>query len=116
MDENKKAWYDTEESRAYEEAVEKIKKAVVEDSAPFDEAASRVEVKDEKLRSAIASDALKVLIAEMHFLKKKSLEEVADALKLPLKRVAEARKEMVAEIEADAIQRYKDSLGQGGNA
>ncbi|MGD8352206.1 MAG: hypothetical protein PVG55_04350, partial [Nitrospirota bacterium] len=87
-----------------------------ESSTPFDEAASQVEVEDEELRKAIVSDALKVLIAEMHFLKKKSLEEVAEALKLPLERVAEARREMVEEIEADAIQRYKDSLGQGGNA
>ncbi len=114
--EEKRAWYDTDESRAYEEAVNKIKSAVVEHSMPFDEAASQVEVEDEELRKSIVSDALKVLIAEMHFLNKKPLEEVAEALKLPVGRVAEARKEMVEELEADAIQRYKDSLGQGGNA
>jgi len=112
---NEMPWYETEEDRLYEEAVKNIK-AAVEGGTPFEEAASRIEVKDEALRASAASDALKLLIAEMHFMKGRPLGEVADALKLPPGRVEEARREMVEEVEAAAIEKYKESLKQGGNA
>ncbi len=114
--ENEKPWYETEEDRIYEDAVKKIKAAVLEDSVPFDKAASQVEVENEQLKSSVVSDALKLLIAELHFMKQIPLDEVADALKLPLKKVEDARKEMIAEVEAAAIEKYKESLNQGGNA
>jgi len=108
-------WYETEEDRLYEEAVNSIKSAV-ENSVPFDEAAAKIDVKDEGLKAAIVADALKVLIAEMHFMKKVSLDEVANALKVPLKKVEDAKKEMLEEVEQAAIEKYKESLGQEGNA
>jgi hypothetical protein len=115
MEDEKNAWYDNAENRAYEEAVNSVK-AAVEAGVAFDEAASKVSLKDESLREAAISDALKVLIAEMHFMKKLPVGEVADRLKLPLERVERARREMIEEVEAAAIEKYKQSLGQEGNA
>ena len=115
MDDEEKAWYDTEENRAYEDAVNAIKEAV-EAGTAFDEAAAKVGLKDESLTSLAITDALKLLIAEMHFMKGLSLTEVSEKLKLPLKRVESTKREMISEIEAEAIQKYKESMGQEGNA
>lgn len=114
--ENERPWYETEEDRIYEEAVNAIKSAVLQDSKPFDEAAAKTGVEDETLRASIISDALKLLIAEIHFMQKKPLEEMAESLKLPLKKLEETKKEMIREVEAAAIEKYKESLEQGGNA
>lgn len=111
----KRPWYETDEDRLYEEAVNSIKNAV-ENSVPFDEAAAKIDVKDEGLKAAIVADALKVLIAEMHFMKKASLDEVAKALKISLKKVEDAKKEMLEEVEQTAIEKYRESLGPQGNA
>jgi len=115
MEDEQQAWYDTDEDRAYEDAVNAVK-AAVESGTAFDEAASKIDLGDKSLTDTAISDALKLLIAEMHFMKHKSLEEVAEKLKLPIDRVEGTRREMVAEVEADAIQKYKESMGQGGNA
>jgi hypothetical protein len=115
MDEQKKAWYDTPENREYEEAVNSVKEAV-EGGMPFDEAAAKISLKDQSLREAAVSDALKVLIAEMHFTRKLPLTEVSEKLRLPLERVEAAKREMIQEVEAAAIEKYKQSMGQEGNA
>lgn len=112
------AWYDDlpkEEEELYNESVRRIKSAV-EKSMSFEQATGLIDVKDEKLKAAIIDDALKVLIAEMHFARKKSVEDVAKALKLPPKRVAQARTEMLAQVEQAAIEAMKADRGQKGNA
>jgi hypothetical protein len=113
--EEQKPWYETEEDRVYAEAITSIK-AAVEGGASFDEAASGLDVKDKALRDAVVSDALKVLIAEMHLMGKTPIEELAGKLGLPLEKLEQARKEMMADLEAAAIEKYKESLGQEGNA
>jgi hypothetical protein len=113
-----KPWYadlTPEEDAAYTEAVNRVT-AAVRQSVPFGKAAELVEVEDEGLRAAILDDALKVLIAEMHFAGKKPLGEVAGALGLPLDRVEKARDEMLREVEDAAIEAYKSKLGEAGNA
>jgi hypothetical protein len=114
-DEQQKPWYESEEDRAYAEAVNSVK-AAVEGGAPFDEAAAKIDLKDDALRAAAVSDALKVLIAEMHLIGKTPLDVLAAKLALPLERLEQARKEMMADLEAAAIEKYKESLGQEGNA
>jgi hypothetical protein len=113
--EQQKPWYESEEDRVYAEAVNSIK-AAVESGASFEEAAAKIDVKDEALRDAVVSDALKVLIAEMHLMQKTPLEELAGKLKLPIERLEQVRKEMLADLEAAAIEKYKESQGQEGNA
>lgn len=108
-------WYETEEDRAYAEAVNSVKAAVA-DGATFDEAAAKIDLKDDALRAAAVSDALKVLIAEMHLIGKIPLEVLAKKLDLPLERLEKARKEMMADLEAAAIEKYKESMGPQGNA
>ncbi len=115
------AWYDDlpkEQGQLYDESVRRIKSAV-EKSMSFEQAASLLDVKDDALRAAIVDDALKVLIAEMHFAHKKTVEEVAKALKLSPELITKARAEMLGEVEQSAIDAYKaehGSQGPEGNA
>lgn len=112
------AWYDDlpkEEEALYDESVRRIKSAV-EKSMSFEQATGLIDVPDERMKAAIIDDALKVLIAEMHFARKKSVEDVAKALKLPPKRIQQARAEMLAQVEQAAIDAMKSERGQSGNA
>lgn len=100
----------------YEESVRRIKSAV-EKAMSFEQAVKLIDVKDASLKAAIIDDALKVIIAEMHFVRKKSVDEVAKALKLPAERITKARQEMLADVEQAAIDAYKSQSGQQqGNA
>ena len=110
------AWYDDlpeEQEKLYEESVRKIKSAV-EKSMSFEQATSLLEVEDDHLKAAIIDDALKVLIAEMHFAHKKTVEEVARTLKLTPERVTQARTEMLGEVEQSAVDAYKQEHGHKG--
>jgi hypothetical protein len=113
-----KPWHEgmkSDEDRLYEESVKRIKSAVNQ-SLTFEQAAGLIEVEDDALRAAILDDALKVLIAEMHFSGGKSLEELARKLRLPVKRLLRAKEEMLKEVESAAIEKFKESTKQSGNA
>ncbi len=113
------AWYsglpESEEDRLYTESVNRIKTAV-EQGLGFEEAAKLVEVKDAEARESILDDALKVIIAEMHFAKQEQLEKLAKKLKLPIEKLMKARQEMLADVELAAIEKFKEETGQSGNA
>lgn len=114
-----KSWDDefaSDEDVVYEEAVRKIRDGVLKESLTFREAASRVVVDDRELESFIMEDALKVLIAEMHFVAGKTVKEVSSALGIPIEVVERAKNEMLKEVEAEAIEKYRSSTGQVGNA
>jgi len=104
----------SEEDRIYEESVRRIQSAVKQ-SMPFGQAVKLIDVEDEGLRNAIIDDALKVLIAEMHFSgKKMSLKDVSGMLKLPLKKLEIAKAEMLKDVEAAAVESYKQSMADQG--
>jgi len=110
------AWYDDlkdDDARFYEESINRIKKGV-EQEMTFEQAVSLVDVKDDKLKAAIIDDALKLLIAEMHFVAKKSIEDVAKKLRLSKDAVTKARQEMLDSVEDSAIEAYKKEHGQQG--
>lgn len=107
--------FDSEEDRLYEDAVRRIREGVKR-SLSFDEAVAAIGVDDPALKADIVDDALKVLIAEMHFAAGRPLAEVAQALRLPLERLERAKREMLRDVEDAAIEQYKTSMGQSGTA
>ncbi|MDA8169988.1 MAG: hypothetical protein M0Z59_09900 [Nitrospiraceae bacterium] len=113
------AWYEglpqAEADRIYEESIKRIKSAV-EQGMSFEQAAGLVDVKDGDLKKSILGDALKVMIAEVHFMAGMELPELARKLKLPLKVLEDAKKEMLADVEEAAIQKFKEESGQSGKA
>jgi len=110
------AWYDDlpdDDAKAYEESVNRIKKGVEQDMT-FEQAASLVVIKDEMVRASVIDDALKLLIAEMHFVARKSMDDVAKKLRLSRDVVMKARQEMLDSVEDAAIEAYKKEHGQQG--
>lgn len=103
------AWYDgapvPEEDKLYFESVRRIKNAA--GSMGFEQACALIELKDEKLRSEIIEDALKVIIAEEHFQKQVPLSELARRLRLPAERLENARKQMLLDVEDEAVRKWK---------
>jgi len=110
-------WYDglsddtfhTEEDKKYKEAVEKIKDAV-KSGMGFDDACASVNIEDAGLKKIIIDDALKVLIAEMHFAQKMPAEIVAEKLKIPVERVNAARDSMLEEVKETAVKAYNRGI------
>lgn len=107
------AWFDDlsdEDSKFYEESVERIKKGV-EQGMGFEQAASLVEFKRPEMKSSVLDDALKVILAEKHFVGQASIDDLAKTLRLPQARLMKARKEMIEAVTQAAIEKYKSEMG-----
>jgi len=109
--------YTQEEGLIYDDAMVKIRKGM-ENGLSFSEAFSMVDVQDPELRHFVEDDALKVLIAEMHFEKGVPLPQVADTLKVSLKTLNIAVTEMLEDIGTTAagIYRQNNPVGPIGHA
>jgi len=109
--------YTPEERLIYSEAIIKIRKGV-ENGLSFSEAFSMVDVQDPELKHFIEDDALKVLIAEIHFGKGIPLPQVADTLKISIKRLDIVIREMLEDVgtTAAAIYRQNNPDGPMGHA
>lgn len=112
-----KAWYHDlpDEDAIHREGVERIREAVGR-SLGFEEAARLLEVENARLQEAILDDALKVLIAEMHFAGGTPLAELARRLKVPEEKLAKARAQMLEDVEEAAIRKYREEQESGGES
>lgn len=106
MEEFRYKEYTEEESHIYHETMEKIMEGLTR-GLPFEEACSAVEVPDEQLRAFIEDDALKIMIADMHYTKGISLEQVAEELKVQLDKLRRANAEMLQDIEMTSAEVYR---------
>ena len=79
----------------------------------FEQATGLIEVNDEKLKAQIIEDALKVIIAEEHFQKQVPVAELARRLRLPAGRLEDALREMLLDVEDEAVRKWKEG---GSNA
>ncbi len=112
-----KKWYDelgedaflSEENKRYKEMMGEITGAV-KNGMGFDEACDTVDIEDAELKTSIIEDALKILIADMHFMQKMSTGRVAEILKIPVKRVNSARESMLEEVKAASIKAFHKSI------
>jgi len=120
MSENEnKPWFadmPPDEDAKYMESVTRIKNGVRQSNLTFEKAVELIDVENKDMKAAIIDDALKVLIAEMHFAEGMSLEDVSKKLGLPAKRLEQARKEMIKDVEDAAIQKHQEEQGRFGNA
>lgn len=113
------AWHkdipESEEDRIYTESVKRIQSGV-EQGMAFEKAASLIDVKGEALRADILDDALKVLIAQLHFTGGMPIDKLAKKLGLPITQLEESKKAMLEEVKQAAIEKYKEETGSSGNA
>ncbi|HMK61176.1 MAG TPA: hypothetical protein VK452_08540 [Dissulfurispiraceae bacterium] len=86
--------YSPEEDRIYTEAITKIREGM-KNGLSFDNACDSISVENEELRSFILDDALKIMIAELHYGKSMTLDEVAKILNVPINKVSVASLQML---------------------
>ncbi len=112
------AWYEelpedafvTETDKAYNQALSKIREGL-DKGLDFDSACGMIEVEDEELKKNIIDDILKVLIAEEHFAKNVSLDELSKKLKVPKERLDSAKLSMMEEIKDTSIKAFYKGIG-----
>jgi hypothetical protein len=104
--------YTKEETAIYHEAMDTIMKGL-EQGLGFYESCSGISIKDEELKGFILDDALKIMIADMHYNKGLSLAHVADALQVSIDTINKANAEMLEDIEISAIAEFKMDNPQG---
>jgi hypothetical protein len=108
--------YSEEESRIYSSVLNTIMERMQE-GMKLPQACRSMEVDDEGLRALIVDDALKVLLADLHFVKGLSPGEAAEIIGVPLVVVEKALVEMLEDIEISSDTYIRKSTGEAaGNA
>lgn len=109
--------YTEEESHIYHQTMKKIMEGLTK-GLTFHEACSAVDVHDEQLRGFIEDDALKIMIADMHYNKGIPLDKVAENLRVQVEMLRRANAEMLQDIEITSgeIYRAQNPGSPAGNA
>jgi len=105
--------FSEEEDRIYNEAVETIRSALAE-GLGFDAACGRVTVGSADLRRTIFDDYLKITLAEEHFNKQRSVEDVAADLRVDPARLLRARAEMIEEVRESSLEAWRREQAAAG--
>ncbi len=98
--------YTEEENEIYNKAMDEIM-AALKNGRKFNEACNAINVEDKELKSYIEDDALKIIIADMHYVKGLSLQNVADDLEVSIDTINKANSEMLEDIEIMTTEIYK---------
>jgi hypothetical protein len=117
MGEVKYKQYSPEEDRIYGESITKIREGM-KDGLTFDKACEAIKVDDEELKEFILDDALKIMLAELHYGKGMSLEEVSKTLNISMGKISVASLEMLEDAGIAAAEKHRKSqaTGPAGNA
>jgi hypothetical protein len=102
--------FSPEESRIYEEAVNKYRESVTE-GLTLKQAYESFVVSDPELRSLIQADFLKILIAERHFALGQGLEEVARSLDVGIELIRDTHARMLQEVGVTAANQFGQEFG-----
>jgi hypothetical protein len=98
--------YTEEESAIYKEAMDQIM-AALKNGQKFGDACNTIYIEDKKLKEYIQDDALKIIIADMHYVKGFSMQHVADILYVSLEILNKAHAEMMEDIELTSTEIYR---------
>jgi len=105
--------FTAEESRIYEEAVNKFREAVSAGKT-LKQAYESYAIADQELQSLIQVDFLKILIAERHFAQQQPLEKVAKDLDVSLDLLMNTHARMLQEIGVAAADQFSREHGPLG--
>jgi YesN/AraC family two-component response regulator len=115
------AWYEglpddafeTETDKAYEKATAKIREGLAQ-GLDFDSACAQIDVQDNDIRQNIIEDMLKVLIAEEHFTRNITLDDLSKKLSVSVERLESAKKSMLEDVKNDSIKALYKGQDSGG--
>ncbi len=98
--------YTEEESRLYDQTLEKILQGL-KYGMTFQAACSVAHLEDAALRGFVEDDALKIMIAEMHYNQGLTLDRVAEKLGMPVDILMKANDEMLQDVEITSVEFYQ---------
>jgi DnaJ-domain-containing protein 1 len=98
-----------EENRIYEEAVNSFREAVASGKT-LQQAYESYAIEDPELKSMIQADFLKIMIAERHFEKRQSLEDVAKGLAVAVDLVKKTHARMLQEVGVSAASQFGEKF------
>jgi hypothetical protein len=98
-----------EENRIYEEAVKSFREAV-SSGKTLQQAYESYAIEDPELKSMIQADFLKIMIAERHFEKRQSLEDVAKGLAVAVDLVKKTHARMLQEVGVSAASQFGEKF------
>ncbi|MCX8070491.1 MAG: hypothetical protein N2738_08310 [Thermodesulfovibrionales bacterium] len=109
--------YSEQENKIYLETMEKVRE-ILNNGKSLEEAFISFTDIDEELKALIYDDALKIVIAERHFSKGITIEEIAESLKVPVVDIYRAISEMLEDVGHTSAEYYKQVSSQKnvGNA
>lgn len=107
MKEIKYREYNEEEKKIYNESIQKIL-ASLKNGSTFKDACKDVEIIDPSLKSFIHYDAIKIMIAELHYKDRLPLDEVSKRLDIPLDILTVALQEMLEEIAFSLSRSFRE--------
>lgn len=99
-----------EEDKIYDEAVNKYREAIAAGKT-LRRAYETSAIVDKDLEKLIQVDFLKIMIAERHFARQESLEELAKALDAPLDLLKDTRARMLQEVGVTASNQFGQEFG-----
>jgi hypothetical protein len=99
-----------EEDKIYEEAVNKYREAIAAGKT-LRQAYESHSIVDKELETVIQADFLKIMIADLHFGKGKTLAEVASALSVPNELVQDTKNRMLQEAGVTAGNQFGQQFG-----
>jgi len=102
--------FTSEESKIYEDAVNKYRE-VIAAGKTLRQAYESYAVADKELEAVIQADFLKIMIADLHFGKGKSLADVAATLSVPNELVQDTKKRMLQEAGVSAGNQFGQQFG-----
>ncbi len=102
--------FTAEESRIYEDAVSKFREAIGA-GRTLRQAYESYAIADEKLRSLIQADFLKILIAERHFAGREPMEKIAKDLDVSLELLMDTHARMLQEVGISAANQFAQEHG-----
>src|SRR4030042_4250180 len=100
--------YSTDESKIYDAAMAQIIEGL-RNGLSFNDACSAVTVEDKELKGFIEDDVLKIMIADLHYVKGLSLPEVASVLKVSIETTNRANLEMLEDVGITSMEVYKQN-------
>ncbi len=99
-----------EEDKIYEEAISKFRSAL-DSGKSLREAYASYTIEDEDLGSVIRADFLKIIIAERHFAKGQTLQDLAGALSVSVDLVQDTKNRMLQEAGISAANQFGQEIG-----
>lgn len=99
--------YTAEEDAIYNDSIGKILTAL-RSGKTFEESCREVEISDKSLMAFIHDDAMKVMIAELHYRDGISLPDIAKRLNISIEKICHASLEMLDDVAISSSEAFNN--------